>query len=99
MSFLSKIWRKIKGIFISEKEEVITRPQQPTSQNLSTGTKKFEIHQEWEVPVRNNKFTIVNASRPRQCSMCLSTGTIIKYPGASYSWLCSEEKNGCGYKW
>jgi hypothetical protein len=93
MSFLSNIWNSVVGFFSTEEKETI---ETYTSIIKPRSTKNFQITNERNFHVRNEKFSIVNSSRPRICPRCNSTGTIIKDRN---KWKCDAAKSGCEYRW
>ena len=94
MGFLSNIWNSIVGFFSEEEKETTETYTPPAVRPRST--KKFQITNERNFHVQNEKFSIVNSSRPRSCPRCNSQGTIIK---DGNKWKCDAAKSGCEYRW
>ncbi|AXG72390.1 hypothetical protein KORDIASMS9_04662 [Kordia sp. SMS9] len=74
----------------------ITETEKKTFNINNPTNKKFQITNRRRVPVKDEKFNIINSSRPRSCPRCNSSGTIIKH---NNRWKCSIEKGGCDFIW
>ena len=73
IDYIKKLWDKITTYFSPSKENYDYRRKEFTINNSSVtnrNKKKFQITNERNVPIRGEKFNIINRSRPQRCGQC-----------------------------
>ena len=81
-------------------ENIIQRQSLNTPHSEPSG-KLFEIISERNINISRlngrKGFAFAYTTRPRQCPYCRDIGKVVKTE--NNKWLCSPERDGCGYIW